>query len=104
MDEPLQIPKSVIAENSSVSRPFHEDPEWVEELADSSHFREVLKYKFTKPGDINVLESWVHKTWLKYCTKHHAHRVVVGGCWGGYCNMAWISSKMVKNLNKVKGS
>eukprot|EP00435_Cladocopium_sp_Y103_P041501 s2013_g11.t1 len=73
IDEPLQVPRAVLAENSSAPRPFHEDPEWVEELADSLQFRELLRYRFTKPGHINVLESRVHKTWLKYCAKHHAN-------------------------------
>ena len=72
VDEPLHVPSSVLAESGSAPRPFHEDPEWVEELADCLHFRELLRYKFTKPGHINVLESRVHKTWLKYCAKHHA--------------------------------
>lgn len=29
-------------------RPWYEDPEWVEELADSLHFREKLRYRFRK--------------------------------------------------------
>ena len=35
-------------------RPFHEDPEWIGELADSLPFREVLRYRFKRAGHINV--------------------------------------------------
>ena len=31
-------------------RPFHEDPEWIGELADSLPFREVLRYRFKRAG------------------------------------------------------
>ena len=66
-----EIPKSVLKETQAAARPFHEDPEWVEEYSDSLNFRELLRYKFKKPGHINVLECRVHKTLLKYCAKHH---------------------------------
>lgn len=69
--DPVSIPKSVLQELLSDPRAFHEDPEWVEELADSLKFRELLRYKFSKRGHINVLESRVHKTLVKYCAKHH---------------------------------
>ena len=52
-------------------RPFHEDPEWVEELADSVAFKELLRYRFRRLGHINVLECRVHKTLMKHCAKHH---------------------------------
>ena len=66
-----EIPKSVLKETQAAARPFHEDPEWVEEYSDSLNFRELLRYKFKKPGHINVLECRVHKTLLKYCARHH---------------------------------
>ena len=39
-----------------VWRPWHEDPDWIGELADCLHFSELLRYKFRKSGHINVLE------------------------------------------------
>ena len=66
-----EIPSSIAREPLAASRPFHEDPEWVEELADSLPFKELCRYKFRKGGHINVLECRVHKTWLKHCAKHY---------------------------------
>lgn len=65
--EHLNLPSDLLREPLAASRPFHEDPEWVEELSDSLQFRELLRYKFRKGGHINVLECRVHKTLLKHC-------------------------------------
>jgi hypothetical protein len=59
-------------------RPWHEDPDWIGELADSLHFRELLRYRFLKQGHINVLECRTYKTWLKYCCKHHQSSRILG--------------------------
>ena len=69
--EVIQVPKEVVLEPLASQRAFHEDPEWVEELADSLPFRELLRFRFHKAGHINVLESRVHKTWLKFCARNH---------------------------------
>ena len=61
-----------------VSRPFHDDPEWIGELADCLDFGEVLRYKFGAPGHINVLEARAYKTWLKWCAKRHPNSRLVG--------------------------
>ena len=53
-------------------RAWHEDPDWISELADCLHFRELLRYRFSKQGHINVLECRTYKTWLKYASKHFA--------------------------------
>ena len=71
------IPSSISKEQIADPRPFHQDPEWIEELADSLPFRELLRYKFKKKGHINVLECRVHKTWLKHCAKHHPNSRVL---------------------------
>eukprot|EP00439_Symbiodinium_sp_Y106_P045236 s1087_g5.t1 len=47
----------------------HDDPEWIGEIADSLPFREVLRYKFLRPGHINVLEARMYKTFQKYCAR-----------------------------------
>ena len=67
----MHMDSSVLKQPLAEYRPFHEDPAWVEELSDSLPFKELLRYKFKKPGHINVLECRVHKTWLKHCAKHH---------------------------------
>ena len=38
-------------------RLFHDDPEWINDLAESLHFREVLRYKFARQDHINVQET-----------------------------------------------
>ena len=43
----------------------HEDPEWISELADSFPFKEDLRYKFHRPGHINVLEARMFKNFQK---------------------------------------
>ena len=58
-------------------RPWHEDPDWIGELADSVNFHEILRYKFHRSGHINVLEARVYKTWLKHCAKRFpSHRLL----------------------------
>ncbi|CAE7254443.1 unnamed protein product [Symbiodinium sp. CCMP2592] len=52
-------------------RPFHDDPEWIGELADCLEFVELLRYKFAAPGHINILECRAYKTWIKWCAKRH---------------------------------
>ena len=61
-----------------VARSFHDDPEWIGELADCLEFGEVLRYKFGAPGHINVLEARAYKTWLKWCAKKHPNSRLVG--------------------------
>ena len=51
------------------TRAFHDDPEWVGELADSLEFREIIRYRFAKPGHINVLEARSYNRWIKWCAK-----------------------------------
>lgn len=75
--EDVGIPASVFREPSADPRPFHQDPEWVEEIADSLPFRELMRYKFKKKGHINVLECRVHKTWLKHCARKYPNSRVL---------------------------
>ena len=72
-----EMPPSVTREPLAASRPFHEDPEWIEELSDSLPFTELCRYKFRKGGHINVLECRVHKTWLKHCAKKYPNSRVL---------------------------
>ena len=72
-----------------VWRPWHEDPDWIGELADCLHFSELLRYKIRKSGHINVLECRTYKTWLKHCARKYPNsrllalldsRVTLGSC------------------------
>ena len=57
------------AEEPYPPREWHEDPEWVSEIADSIPFREVFRYRFSKPGHINVNEARAYKSWIKSLAK-----------------------------------
>ena len=59
-------------------RNWFEDPEWIGELADSLPFRLLFKYKFKSPKHINVLESHVYASWIKYCAKQYPDSRILG--------------------------
>ncbi len=75
--EHVELPLGLKHEPLAQARAFHEDPEWIEELADALHFKELLRYRFKRSGHINVLECRVHKTWLKHAAKHHPNSRLV---------------------------
>ena len=52
-------------------RAFFDDPEWIGELADALPFKELVRYRFSKPGHVNVLEVRSYKTLLKWCARRH---------------------------------
>ena len=60
------------------SRDWFEDPEWISELADSLPFRTLFKYHFKRRSHINVLESQVYSSWVKYCAKQHRNSRLLG--------------------------
>ncbi|OLP88941.1 Sodium channel protein type 10 subunit alpha [Symbiodinium microadriaticum] len=59
-------------------RLFHDDPEWIGEVADCLDFREILRYKFRQAGHINILESRAYKTWIKWCSKRFPRSRLLG--------------------------
>ena len=63
VDAPVEVQVS--------SRPWHEDPEWISELCTSLPFREVFRYKFKRPGHININESRTFKSLIKALAKSH---------------------------------
>ena len=72
-----KVPPGLAGSSQPALRQWHEDPEWVEELADSLAFSELLRYKFNKGNHINVLEARTYKTWLKHCSKKYPnHRLL----------------------------
>lgn len=50
-------------------RAWHDDPDWIQELCEGVPYKELFRYKFKKPGHINILECRVYKSWLKHCAK-----------------------------------
>ena len=57
------------AEEPYPVREWHEDPEWVSEIADSMAFKEAFRDRFVKPGHINVNEARSYKSWIKSLVK-----------------------------------
>ena len=41
-------------------------------------FVELLRYQFVAPGHINVLETRVYKTWIKWCARRHPRSRLLG--------------------------
>ena len=75
--EPV-VPDQAHVDDFSEPRPWFEDPEWISELADSLPFRTLFKYHFKGSNHINVLETRVYSSWVKYCAKQHRNSRVVG--------------------------
>ena len=63
--DPIVIP----TDPSFPQRPGHEDPEWILELCDCLQFKELFRYRFKKPGHINVNEARTYKSLLKAVAK-----------------------------------
>ena len=59
-------------------RAWHSDPEWIAELCESLHFKELFRYQFAKAGHINVNEARTYKTWLKSMAKSFPDTRFVG--------------------------
>ena len=59
-------------------RPWHDDPEWIEDVCESVAFSELFRYRFKKSGHINCLECRVYKSWLKHVSKCHPQTRVLG--------------------------
>ncbi len=94
-------------------RPFHEDPEWLIELSESVHFQEMFRFKFHKPGHINVNETRTYKTWLKAVCKQHGDcrmvalldsRVAIGASAKGRSSSFALSRVLQGSLAYVLGS
>ena len=66
------------ATGSSNLRPWHQDPDWIKEVALSLDFKELFRYTFKKPGHINCQECRVFKSWLKHCAKRFPGSRIVG--------------------------
>ena len=75
--EPL-VPDLAHVDDFSEPRAWYEDPEWISEIADSLPFRTLFKYHFKESNHINVLETRVYSSWIKYCAKQHRNSRVVG--------------------------
>ena len=94
-------------------RAFHDDPDWVGELADSLPFRELLRFRFRQHGHINVLETRVYKTWLKFCARRYSacrllglidSRVLLGAAAKGRSSSPALSRVLKSALPYVLGA
>ena len=77
LDESV-VPFDATPETPFPARPWHEDPEWINDLCESLPFREVFRFKFRQPGHINVNETRTYKSWIKSLSKSHPNSRVVG--------------------------
>ena len=93
-------------------RAFHDDPEWIGELADCLEFSEVLRYRFARQGHINVQEARAYKTWLKFLCRHHRRsralglidsRVLLGAAAKGRSSSAALGRVLLTALPYVLG-
>ena len=76
--DPHELVPSVSPEPAFPQRPWYEDPEWIGELCDCLSFRESFRFKFVKPGHINVNETRTYKSWLKSMAKSFRDSRFVG--------------------------
>lgn len=107
-----QSPTGLEAINVPAWRSWHEDPDWIGELADCLHFVELLRYKFHKTGHINVLECRTYKTWLKHCARKYPNsrlvalldsRVTLGAAAKGRSSSYALSRVLQGSLGYVLG-
>ncbi|CAE7765217.1 unnamed protein product [Symbiodinium sp. CCMP2592] len=94
-------------------RSWHEDPEWIGELCKSLPFSELFRYRFVKPGHINVNEARVFKSWLKSVARSSQgirataildSRVTIGAAAKGRSSSGAISRVLQGSLGYVLGS
>ena len=77
-EEVSSLPLDLHSEPLFGDKPWFENPEWHAELCQSLQFREVFKYKFKKPGHINVNEARTYKSWLKSLAKSNPDERSIG--------------------------
>lgn len=108
-----QILKMVAQEVPFEPRVFHEDPEWLVDLSESVNFHEMFRFKFHKPGHINVNETRTYKTWLKAVCKQHGDcrtvalldsRVTIGASAKGRSSSFALSRVLQGSVAYVLGS
>lgn len=106
------VPSGLAGSAQPALRQWYEDPEWVEEIADSSAFIELPRYKFHKSSHINVLEARTYKTWLKHCSKKYPNnrllalldsRVTLGATAKGRSSSFAISRVLQGSLGYILG-
>ena len=69
---------AVTPEPSFKPRQWFEDPEWITELCDSLPFKEMFRFKFKRPGHININEARTYKSWIKSQAKSEPNTRFVG--------------------------
>ena len=109
----LEMPTLSADEPPYPCRDWFEDPEWIAEACQSLGFRELFRFRFAKPGHINVNESRVFKSWIKsLARKTHSvrvcgildSRVTIGAAAKGRSSSVAISRVLRGSLGYVLGS
>ena len=95
------------------ARAWHEDPQWISELCQSLQFRELFRYRFAKPGHINVNEARVFKSRVKSVARRSSNvraaalldsRVTIGAAAKGRSSSFAISRVLQGSLGYILGS
>ena len=102
---------ALASEASYGSRPWFEDPEWIGELSEGLEFKEMFRYKFAKPGHINVNESRTYKSLIKAAAKGERRfitlldsRVTLGAAAKGRSSSYAISRVLQGSLGYLLGA
>ena len=113
LDLGLACLEAVADEPPLPNRDWFEDPEWIAEACQSLQFRELFRYKFAKPGHINVNEARVFKSWVKSLARRGRavcstgfldSRVTIGAAAKGRSSSYAISRVLQGCLGYVLGS
>ena len=93
-------------------RKWFESPDWIHDICESLHFRELFRYRFRKSGRINCLECRVFKSWVKHCAKSHPRcrllgfldsRVTIGATSKGRSSSKALSMILKSTLGYILG-
>ena len=100
-------------ENRAPYREWFEDPEWIQELCNSLPFKEVFRYRFKRPGHINVNETRVYKSLIKALAKGEPNsrfvallnsRVTIGAASKGRSSSSSLTRILQGSLAYILGS
>ena len=107
------VEKTAESAEPAPSRPWHQDPEWVEDICESLRYHEMFRYRFKQSGHINCLECRVYKTFLKHCAKCYINkrlvclldsRVTMGAAAKGRSSSQALSRILRSSLGYILGS
>lgn len=112
LDPQIAIP-SRSGEPAYPTRPWYEDPEWINELCEGLQFHEMFRYRFKKAGHINVNEARTYKSLIKAAAKTEVNsrflglldsRVTIGAASKGRSSSFAISRVLQGSVAYILGS